>query len=352
MKIEEVLVPGYHRVAKATDEASGLKAIIAVHDVTLGPAVGGIRMWSYASENEALTDALRLSEGMTYKSAVADTGLGGGKSVIIGDSRTQKTPALLHAFGHFVNVFEGSYYPAEDVGTSVEDIVTVGETTKWVAGLPRDRGGSGDPSPFTALGTFLGMQACVEEVFGAPSFEGRSVVVQGIGHVGATLVRHLREAGAEVRIADLDQAAVQRLAAETGATPIATDAVLTAECDVYAPCALGATINDDSVPNLRCKIVAGAANNQLHHARHGQALKDRGILYAPDFVLNAGGIISVGVSLRPEGYDEALATERTENIRRAIQETIRIAKERDVPTSEAAMILARERLAAGPKKDS
>lgn len=347
MKIENIDAPGFHRVARARDEASGLHAIIAVHDITLGPACGGIRMWNYGSDEEALTDALRLAEGMTYKSAVAETGLGGGKSVIVGDSRTQKTPELFHAFGRFLEDFGGTYYAAEDVGISVKDVATIGEVTKYVAGLPVKDGGSGDPSPFTALGTYVGIQACLERVYGDASVKGRSVLVQGIGHVGGYLVEHLVKGGADVIIADINDALVQSLVKEHGVRTVAPDAVIGTPCDVYAPCALGATINDDSIPQLDCKIVAGAANNQLHEERHGKALMDRGIVYAPDFVINAAGIIAVGVGLRPEGWDPELATERAENIRRAVARTLEMASERGIPTSEAALILARERLAAG-----
>ncbi len=347
MKIVEIPTAGYERVAEAVDPAVGLHAFIAVHSTVLGPAVGGIRMWPYASREAALTDALRLAEGMTWKSAVAETGLGGGKAVIIGDSKTKKTPELFVAMGCFVQDFQGRDVPAEDVGTTTGDLENVAKSTKWVSGLPRDKGGSGNPSPFTARGVFLGIQACAADVFGTQDLQGRTVAIQGLGSVGFALARHLHEAGAKLIVADLDAARLADAAAEFGAVVEDVKRIHAAACDVFAPCALGAVINDQTLPELRCRIVAGAANNQLHELRHGEELRKRKIVNAPDFVINAGGIINVGQEFAPGGYQEAVATKKVANIFRAVKETLALAKALEIPTSEAALRLAKSKLAAG-----
>lgn len=347
MELQEIRVEGYERVAKAIDPASGLVAFIAVHDTTLGPAIGGIRMWPYQDDASAIMDVKRLAEGMTYKSAVAETGLGGGKSVIVGDSRTQKSEALFRAMGRFVNAFQGKYLPAEDVGTDVEDLVQVSRETKWVSGLPREMKGSGNPSPFTALGCVLGLEACLEVVDGKADWKHLSVAVQGLGNVGRDIVRRLLEKGVQVTVADVQKdrvAATQKLGNVKVADP---SEIHTVKADVFAPCALGAILNDKSIPELQCRIVAGAANNQLAEARHGDSLRKRKITYVPDFVLNAGGIINVSVEFRPGGYDEAAATQKVQNIHRAVKEVLKISKERDLSTSAAAVELAKDRLKRG-----
>jgi len=349
MKITDIQVDGYERVARCEDPESGLIAFIGVHDTTLGPALGGLRMWKYAGgEDEALTDVLRLSRGMTFKSAVARTGLGGGKSVIYADSRTDKSKALFEAFGRFVDSFGGAYITAEDVGTTVDDLLVVRNTTKYVTGLPREMGSSGDPSPYTALGTFEGIRVSVAEKLGSPDLTGRVVAIQGPGHVGYPLARSLHEAGAKLVVCDIDGGNVERCVREFGAELVDVDAIYDVECDVYAPCALGATLNDDTIPRLRCQVVAGCANNQLaDEVRHDNMLADRGILYAPDYVINAGGIINVSIEVEPQGYDERRALEKISNIPRALKDVYARAKAEGITTAEAAQKVAESILAEG-----
>jgi leucine dehydrogenase len=349
MKITEIPVKGWERVMRAEDPASGLKAMIAVHDTTLGPALGGLRMWNYANDDEGLTDVLRLSRGMTYKSAVARTGLGGGKSIIFGDARTQKTEALFRAMGRFVDSFGGRYITAEDVGTSVHDMDWIRRETKWVTGRERSDGGSGDPSPFTAYGTFLGVRAFAEEALGRRDLRGLRVSIQGAGNVGKHLGRRLVDAGATLTLCDVNDDKVRSVAKDLGAAVCAPDAVYDLDVDVYAPCALGATLNDKTIPRLKCKVVAGAANNQLHEPRHGEALKARGIAYAPDYVINAGGIINVGDEFAPGGYDEPRATKKVEGIYDTLKRILALSRETGVTTAVAADRLAEEILAAGRK---
>lgn len=280
----------HEKVLFVTDEASGLKAIVAVHDTTLGPAVGGCRMWPYASDEEAVTDVLRLSRGMTYKNALAGLEFGGGKSVIIGDPRTDKSEQLFRAFGRAIDALGGLYYSAEDVGINTSDIMTAHQETPYMMGL---EGKSGDPSPYTALGTFLGIKAAVKYQRGSDDLSGLKVAVQGLGHVGYYLCEHLHNAGAELIVCDLNEGQLERASAELNATVVGLDEIYSQDVDVYAPCALGATINDQTIPQLKATIVAGCANNQLAEPRHGEILRDKGILYAPDYVINAGGIINV-----------------------------------------------------------
>ncbi len=349
MKIETIAQDGYERVAKCEDPESGLRAVISVHDTTLGPALGGLRMWPYASWDDAIFDVLRLSKGMTYKSAVADTGLGGGKSVIIGNPKTDKSEQLFTAMGRFVDSFNGKYITAEDVGTSVEDMIHVRKGTERVTGLPLDMGSSGDPSPWTALGTFRGMKACLEEVYGDPSFEGKMVAIQGCGHVGVYLARLLKEAGAKMILADIAPERARDLAAEVGGIVGDPATILEAECDILAPCALGAVVNDETLPNFHTKIIAGAANNILLREEHGQRLKEAGILYAPDYVINAGGIINVSIEV--EGaYDEERARAKVENIYHALKRVFELSKERNLSTNEASNLVAEERLQAGRER--
>jgi leucine dehydrogenase len=334
----------YEQLVFCHDKATGLRAIIAVHDTTLGPALGGCRMYPYASEDDAIVDVLRLARGMTYKAAASGLNLGGGKSVIIGDPRTGKSEALFRSFGRYIETLGGRYIVAEDVGTSTEDANFIRVETGHVVGVDVTRGGSGDPSPFTALGVLQGMRACVDEVFGTTSLEGRTVAVQGVGHVGYHLCRLLHEAGARLIVADVDADALGRAVREFGAKAVEPDEILTVPCDVYAPCALGATVNDASIPKLRCRIIAGSANNVLLEARHGEALAERGILYAPDYVINAGGLINVADEL--EGYNERRATKRVMRIEERIRSIIAISKRDGVATNVAADTLALERIAA------
>ncbi|SHG83453.1 Glu/Leu/Phe/Val dehydrogenase dimerization domain-containing protein [Ferrimonas marina] len=298
----------HEKVLFVNDKESGLKAIIAVHDTTLGPAVGGCRMWPYANEEEALNDVLRLSRGMTYKNALAGLDFGGGKSVIIGDPKHDKSEALFRAFGRAVDALGGRYYSAEDVGINTGDIMMAHQETPYMAGL---EGKSGDPSPFTALGTFLGIKAAIKHQRGLDSLEGIRVAVQGLGHVGYYLCEHLHQAGAKLVVCDLNPEQLDRAATQLGAEVVDLDAIYSQDVDVYAPCALGATINDHTLPQLKASIVAGCANNQLAEPRHGQALKERGILYAPDYVINAGGIINVSFE---RDYDAAASEAKVRKI--------------------------------------
>ncbi|MGH7163713.1 MAG: Glu/Leu/Phe/Val family dehydrogenase [Planctomycetota bacterium] len=350
MKITDIAVKGYEKVVRCDDPETGLKAIISVHDTTLGPALGGMRMWAYLSDQEALTDVNRLSKGMTYKSAVAETGLGGGKAVVIGNPKTDKSEALFRAMGRFVESIHGLYTTAEDVGTSVEDMVIVRQETRHVTGLPREMGSSGDPSPYTALGVFLGMKACVEKTLKTSDFKGVRVAVQGCGNVAAYLCEHLHKAGAQLVVADIVLEKAQMVAEKHGAKVVAPSEIYDVPCEIYAPCALGATINDDTVPRLKCKIVAGAANNQCLTVEHGDRLRERGIVYAPDFVINAGGIINVSIELEPGGYNAARALQKVRNIHTAVKDILETAEREDIATNRAAIVLAERRLEEGRKR--
>jgi leucine dehydrogenase len=333
----------YEQLVFCHDKATGLRAIIAIHDTTLGPALGGCRMYPYASEEDAIVDALRLARGMTYKAAASGLHLGGGKSVIIGDPEA-KSEQLLRSFGRYIETLGGRYIVAEDVGTSTEDMEHIRIETSHVVGVDVTHGGSGDPSPFTALGVLQGMRACAEEAFGSPSLEGRTVAVQGLGHVGYHLCELLHDKGANLMVTDLREEMVDQAVREFGAKPVEPAEILTVPCDILAPCALGAVVNDISLPNFRCSIIAGSANNILLEARHGEALAERGILYAPDYVINAGGLINVADEL--EGYDQTRATKRVAHIYDSLRSIIAIARRDDVPTNVAADTLALERIDA------
>ena len=333
------------------DRASGLKAIVALHDTTLGPAVGGCRMWPYAIEADAITDVLRLSRGMTFKAAMADLPYGGGKTVIIGDPRTDKSEALFRALGRCIDTLAGRYYTCEDVGTAPQDMDWAGEETAYVLGRTRG-GGSGDPSPVTARGVWCGIREAVRHKLQQDGLAGVRVAIQGLGHVGYNLARLLAEDGARLIVADIDPACVQRAAGELSAKVVDVDAIHGTECDVLAPCALGGVLNDDTIPRLACRIVAGAANNQLLEDRHGAALHARGILYAPDYVINAGGLINIALELEPGGYDRARALARVEGIGATLAEVFERADRTGVPTHEVADRIARERIAAEPRRQS
>ena len=348
LKITEIPVEGYERVVRCEDPASGLRAFVSIHDTVLGPALGGLRMWPYASEEEALFDVNRLSRGMTYKSAIAKTGLGGGKAVIISDP-SHKSEELYLAMGRFVDSLDGRYITAADVNTEVVDLEVIRRATRWVSGLDRKDGGSGNPSPYTAYGVYLGICEAVKWRFKEDSLRGRTVVVQGVGAVGWPLARRLTDAGATVYAADRNKERLADLATEVGVTPIEDDAVMGMECDVFAPCALGAIINDETIPKLRCRIVAGAANNLLLESRHGAMLVDREILYAPDYVINAGGIINVSEEFQQGGYNEDVALRHIERIPQAVEELWGIAEEEKIPPSDAADRLAERILAKGPQ---
>lgn len=329
----------HEHVAFFSDEESGLKSIVAIHDTTLGPAVGGCRMWNYASDEEAITDVLRLSQGMTYKNAVAGLAMGGGKSVIIGDAKKDKTPELFRAFGRSIHSLGGRYYSAEDVGINTADIMIAHQETPYMAGL---EGKSGDPSPFTALGTYLGIKAAVKHRLNKDSVRGLRVAIQGLGHVGYHLCRHLHDAGAKLIVTDLNQDALARVAHEFDATIVGLDEIYHQDVDIYAPCALGATINDQTINVIKASIVAGCANNQLAESRHGELLRDRGILYAPDYVINAGGIINVSFD---NNYDKAKSTAKVERIYDTLLSIFQQADSQSCQTSIIADELARNIIA-------
>jgi leucine dehydrogenase len=350
MEITEIEVDGYEKVVRCREQKSGLHALIAIHDTTLGPALGGMRMLPYTSEDEALFDVLRLSKGMTYKSAVAETGLGGGKSVIIGDPKTLKSPALFKAMGRFVNSLEGQYITAEDMNIGIPDLETVRTETKWVTGLSRESGSSGNPSPYTAKGCLVGHRAVLEEVWGKADFKQRTFLVQGVGAVGGRLAVLLKNEGARVIICDINEDRVAQLKQEHGFESVPDKGHVDTPCDVYVPCARGAGLNDDTIPRLKCKAIGGAANNQLlDPVKHSKDLVDRGILYAPDFVINAGGIINVGVELLPGGYDEAESYRRIDRIYGNLRRVFEIARKERIPTSDAAVRLAEERVLEGKR---
>lgn len=333
----------HEQIVFCHDKDTGLKAIIGIHNTVLGPALGGTRMWKYNNEWEALNDVLRLSRGMTFKSAVAGLDLGGGKAVIIGDAKTDKSPELMRKFGEFVHSLSGKYITAEDVGMKTEDMDVVHEVTPYVTGISESRGGSGNPSPVTAFGVYMGMKAAAKHKFGSDSLAGKRILVQGIGHVGETLVSHLTNEDALVTITDINQERLNEVGAKYGVKIFLGDDLYTADVDIYAPCALGATLNNDSVYKLKASVVAGAANNQLADENvHGKILKERGIVYAPDFLINAGGIINVYAEIVK--YDKNEALRRTENIYNTTLEILDYAQKHDVTTHEAALRVAQNRI--------
>ena len=334
----------HEHVAICHDAGSGLRAIIAVHDTTLGPGLGGIRMWSYASDEAALTDVLRLSEGMTYKNALAGLDLGGGKTVVLGDPRTEKTPEKFRALGRSIDRLGGCYLAAEDVGTTTDDAEQVAVETTYITGLPLERGGSGDPSPMTAWGVVCGMRAALAEAGGRESFEGASVAVQGAGHVGGDVARHLLAAGARVTVADLYQDRIEPLL-KLGAVQAPAEQIHALDCDIFSPCALGAVIRPETVDQLRCRVVAGAANNQLANHAMGDELHRRGILYAPDFAINAGGVINIGEELLGD-YDPDRAKRSVERIDDTLRAVFARSRAGGIAPHRTAMQMAQERIAA------
>lgn len=334
----------HEQVLFCQDKSTGLKAIIAIHNTVLGPALGGTRMWPYKSEEDALIDVLRLSRGMTYKNSISGLNLGGGKAVIIGDSRTQKTEAMFRRFGQFINDLGGKYYTAEDVGTSLKDMEYIHMSTNYIAGLPEFMGGSGNPSPVTAYGVYMGIKASAKKLYGNDSLAGKKVVVQGCGNVGQTLVSYIEKEGAEIYITDIYEDKVQETASKYKVQVVDSNNFYDMDMDIYAPCALGATINDETIPRLKCAIVAGAANNQLKvEDVHAQALKDKGILYAPDFVINAGGVINV-YSEYIGNYNKERAMGLATNIYDTTLNIYALAEEKGITTLQAAKKLAEKRI--------
>lgn len=339
----------YEQLVICQDEASGLKAIIAIHDTTLGPALGGTRMWTYASEEEAIEDALRLARGMTYKNAAAGLDLGGGKTVIIGDPKKDKNPELFRAFGRFIEGLNGRYITAEDVGTTEEDMDLIHLETDYVTGVS-DAGSSGNPSPVTAFGVYKGMKAAAKEAFGSDSLEGKMVAVQGVGNVAYALCEYLHEEGAKLTVTDINKEAVQRAVDAFGAVAVDTNEIYLQDADIFAPCALGAVINDETIPQLKAKVIAGSANNQLKNPEHGDIIHEMGIVYAPDYVINSGGVINVADELA--GYNRERALKRVAGIYDTIEQIFAISKRDSIPTYVAADRLAEERIARVAKSRS
>lgn len=340
---------GHQLITRVVDRAAGLSALIAIHDRTLGPAIGGCRMWAYADENEALTDVLRLSRGMTFKCAMAGVPFGGGKSVIIGDAKKDKSEALFRAFGRAVDSFGGGYISGEDVGVSVEDMNWAAKETRSILGSG-DRGG--DPSPYTAHGVHVGLKAAIRHRLGRDTLDGVVVAVQGLGHVGRKLCISLAKEGARLIVTDIDPAASARVAAELGATTVAPEAIYNAAVDVFAPCALGAVINDQTLGRIKASVIAGAANNQLLESRHGALLRDRGILYAPDYVINGGGLIALALQAMPDGFTPERAYAETTRIGATLAEVFTRADDERAATSAIADRIAMERVARGTSRSA
>lgn len=341
----------HEQIVFCQDKDTGLKAIIGIHNTVLGPALGGTRMWQYNNEWEALNDVLRLSRGMTFKSAITGLNLGGGKAVIIGDAKTQKTPQLMRRFGEFVHSLSGRYITAEDVGMETEDMDLVREVTPFVTGISQNKGGAGNPSPITAYGVFMGMKAAAKYKFGSDILEDKNVFVQGIGNVGEALVEHLVNEGAKVTISDISQNRLEEVKAKYHVDIYNGNDIYSENMDIYAPCALGATINDETIFKLNASIVAGAANNQLaNEEKHGRILQERGIVYAPDFLINAGGIINVYAEL--ENYDRQEIMRKTENIYNTTLEILENAKENNLTTHDAAFQIAKDRIETRKRENS
>lgn len=345
-QFERIPVKGYEQVIKITNPKTKLLAIVAIHNTELGPTLGGTRIQSYASFDTALEDALRLAKGMTYKSAIAEVGLGGAKSVIIADPQTEKTEKLLKSFGEAINYFEGRYTCAEDMGCSTKDAAVIRKSTPYVVGLESENS-SGNPAPFTAWGTYKGIEAACQKLYGTASLEGRTIAVQGLGNVGSELVRLLFWSGADLILADPDPEKLEKIAKKYKAKIVGLDEIYEVECDVFAPCAMGAVINDKTLPKLNCKAIAGCANNQLHKKEHGDALFKKGILYAPDFVINAGGLINVIGELSEEGYNPKISRDKTTKIYDRLLSIFEISEKNQVSTNTAAISLAEYRIKYG-----
>ena len=338
--ISEMSTMGHDQILFCSDNETGLKAIIAIHDTTLGPALGGTRMWSYDNEIEALHDVLRLSRGMTFKNAISNLALGGGKAVIMGDSKTMKSEALFKRFGRFVESLAGNYITAEDVGISPADMVWVSKETNHVVGLP---GKSGDPSPVTAYGTYMGMKACAKLRYGSDSLNGKKILVQGVGHVGEYLVEYLSKEGAKILISDIHEDLLSKVASSYGAVRVGLEEVYDVDMDIYAPCALGGTLNNDTLNRLKCDIVAGAANNQLKDENlHGEILREKDIIYAPDFAINAGGVINCFSEV--EGLSSEWALDKAQDIYDTIYRIVKRSQDESIASHHIAMKMAQEKI--------
>ncbi|MBN2731832.1 MAG: Glu/Leu/Phe/Val dehydrogenase [Balneolaceae bacterium] len=333
----------HEQIVVCSEPSIGLKAIIAIHDTTLGPALGGTRMWNYNNEQEAIRDVLRLSRGMTYKAAISGLNLGGGKAVIIGDARTDKNEQLFRAFGRYVDSLGGRYITAEDVGIDVKDMEWVSMETKYVTGTPKATGGSGDPSPVTAYGVYVGMKAAAKKAYGSDSLEGKRIAIQGAGHVSSHLAKFLADENADLYICDIYEDKVNEVAEMTGAEVVDPDNIYGLDVDIFSPCALGGVVNDETIPQFKCDIIAGAANNVLdEEEKHGNVLLDKNIIYAPDYVINAGGLINVASEL--EGYNEERAHNKASRIYDTILDILNYSEDNDMPTYAASNILAEKRI--------
>jgi leucine dehydrogenase len=339
MKIREKSVPGYERVVFGTDEAAGYHGIVVIHSTALGPALGGTRYWSYSTEDEAVIDGLRLARGMTYKNALAGLPCGGGKSIVMRNSKTNDREQLFRAHGRLVNSFAGKYVTAEDVGTSPADMEYILKETSHVAGL---QGRSGDPSPHTARGVYRAMQAAAKHKWGSDTLTGKTVAIQGCGHVGYYLAGELTRAGAKLVVTDVDPVKMKHVVDDHGATSVEPEEIYSAKADVFAPCALGAVLNDETIPRLQAALVVGAANNQLLEPRHGDLLEQRGILYAPDYAANAGGVIN-GCCIEMLGWDVPRTLAKTDAIYDALLTVFAMAQTEKIPTYQAADRLAEQK---------
>ncbi len=342
--IEEIHIPGFEKVLEAKNPTVGLHAFIALHNTTLGPGLGGTRIFPYATKEQALTDVLRLSQGMTSKSAITKVGFGGAKAVIVGDHRKIKTPALFKAYGEVLNTLKGQYITAEDIGTTTDDVAELLKTTPYVVGLPFEQGGGGDPSPFTAWGVVKGIEAVCSFLYGSTNLEGKRIAIQGLGKVGAPLAGFLFWRGAKLFVADPDEKVLNHYAQLYNAEKIGTNDIHKVACDIYAPCALGGVLNDQTIPELKCQAIAGCANNQLLTEQHAEMLQDRSILYAPDYVINAGGLINVALELLPQGYNSTNARHLVNQIEPTLTRLFTLSAEKKITPLEASIHLTQEYL--------
>lgn len=344
--LEQIIANKHEKVIYYYDEPTSLKAIVAIHNTVLGPALGGMRIWNYAQEEDALVDVLRLSRGMTYKAAIAGLDLGGGKAVLIGDASKIKTEACLRKYGKFIEELNGSYITAPDVNTTMHDMVHIAKETQHVVGLPSLQGGSGDPSLVTAYSTYMGLKAAAQQAYGSDSLQGKKIGVEGVGKVGSGLISFLYKENAAVYVTDINPISLAAVARQYSVQPIQPDIFYDLDMDIYAPCALGATINDQTIPRLKCQIIAGAANNQLaDETRHGRMLLEKGIIYAPDFLINAGGVINVHTEFYG-GYNRELAYEHVEQIYEICLDVLSKSAQEHTPSQEVAIRLAEQRIHA------
>ena len=344
--LEILPIANYEKVVKVTHKKSNLIAIIAIHSTSLGKALGGTRIYPYSSFEEALADVLRLAKGMSYKSAVAGTGFGGGKAVIIANPKTDKTNELLFAYAEAINLLKGEFITAEDSGSDENDLIIMKKKTKYVAGLPH-KNGSGNPSRFTAWGTYRGIQAVLSKIYGSDSVKNRKIVIQGVGSVGEFLMDFLFWAGADITISDINTDTMKRVAKKYALKSIHPNDVYDQECDVFAPCGFGGVINNDTIPRLKCKAIAGAANNQLLNDENGEALKNKNILYAPDFVINGGGVINVALEMEVKGYNPKKSQEKSHKIYESLLTIFEIAEKENISTHQASTRLAKHYIENG-----